>query len=129
MSGESDREQQRFEDPQGEIYDFFRYLYELDPKDSHLAYEAWYELPFEEKTFWAKVLHLEQRLGVSYKGRGTNSSVPQVPSDIVELGISAATKVRGPILQYDVQLKFRFSASALAVLNYLKEVPLGVWAP
>lgn len=94
MSKDSDHEDQRFEDPGGEVYDFFRYLYELDPKDSHLAYEAWYELPFEEKTFWAKVLQLEQRLGVSYKGGGVDSSIPQVPLDIIELGISAATKVR-----------------------------------
>ena len=95
MPEDSDQEQQRFEDPGGEVYNFFRYLYELDPEDSHLAYEAWYELPFEEKTFWAKVLHLEQRLGVSYQGGGTDSSVPQIPSDIIKLGISAATKVRG----------------------------------
>ena len=95
MPEDSDQEQQRFEDPGGDVYTFFRYLYELDPEDSHLAYEAWYELPFEEKTFWAKVLHLEQRLGVSYQGGGTDSSVPQIPSDIIKLGISAATKVRG----------------------------------
>ena len=93
MSEDSDHGEQRFEDPGGEVYNFFRYLYELDPKDSHLAYEAWYELPFEEKAFWAKVLHLEQRLGVSHKGGGVDSSVPQAPSDIIELGISAATKV------------------------------------
>ena len=129
MSEDSDHEQQRFEDPGGEVYNFFRYLYELDPTDSHLAYEAWYEITFEEKTFWAKILHLEQRLGVSYQGGGTDSSVPQIPSDIIELGISAATKVRGFPLQYDAQLKFEFSAVTPAVLYHLKEVPLGVWAP
>lgn len=109
MSEDTDHEQQRFEDPGGEVYDFFRYLYELDPKDSHLAYEAWYELPFEEKVFWAKVLHLEQRLGVSYKGGGTDPSVPQIPSGIIELGISAATKVRVIPLHCDVQLMVKFS--------------------
>ena len=106
MAEDSEHEKQRFEDPGGEVYDFFRYLYELDPKDSHLAYEAWYELPFEEKAFWAKVLHLEQRLGVSYKGGGVDSSVPQVASDIIELGISAATKVSGPHPRCDALLMF-----------------------
>lgn len=132
MPEDSDHEQQKFEDPGGEVYNFFRYLYELDPKDSHLAYEAWYELPFEEKTFWSKILHLEQRLGVSYKGGGSDSSVPQIPSDIIKLGISAATKVRGIPLQYDVLLMFGFSAVASAVaptaLYHPKEVPLGVWS-
>jgi len=110
MSEDSDREEQRFEDPGGEVYAFFRYLYELDPKDSHLAYEAWYELPFEEKAFWATVLRLEQRLGVSYKGEGVDSSVPGVPSEIIELGISAATRVSGVPLQCNVLLRSEFSA-------------------
>ena len=120
ISEESDHEQRRFEDPRGEVYEFFRYLYELDHEDSHLAYEAWYELPFEEKMFWAKVLRLEQRLGVSYKGGGTDSSVPQIPSDIIKLGISAATKVGRIPLQYDVELILEFSVVAPAVLYHLK---------
>ena len=115
MSQDTDHEQQRFEDPGGEVYDFFRFLYELDPKDSHLAYEAWYELSFEEKIFWAKVLHLKQRLGVSYKGGGTNPSAPQIPSDIIQLGTSAATKVRGIPLQCNVQLMVKFSVVAPAI--------------
>jgi hypothetical protein len=96
----------RFEDLGGEVYDFFRYLYELDPTDSHLAYEAWYELPFEEKTFWAMVLHIEQRLGVSYNGGGVDSSVPELPSDVIKLGISAATKVSRSPVQCDVPMSF-----------------------
>ena len=107
MSEDSDREEQSLEDPGGEVYEFFRYLYELEPKDSHLAYEAWYELPFEEKAFWAKVLQLERRLGVSYKG-GVDSSVPHVPSDIIELGISAATKVSVFPLEWEMLLMCNF---------------------
>jgi hypothetical protein len=95
MSEDSYHEDPKFEDPGEKVYDFFRYLYELEPKDSHLAYEAWYELSFEEKVFWATMLQLEERLGVSYKGGGVDLSIPQTPADIIELGISAATKVGG----------------------------------